>query len=296
MADEEVVLVGDNDIPENFRAPSFTGENAADWISAMEFEFLFLKVPKEELHFTRYMRAFMRLEDEALQRWFEESHDYDQSWEGIKQFVTDCYGEKEADIVRERLRRLRWRGTVQQLDEDLREALDGCAWIHEEELIETFVSLLPEDMKTYWLTKSTPDDGYKHAVKICLDYQNSQGMWMHFRGVPCSTARTSTTDREPKTQQGQQRETTNNSNNKTYSKNPSKLVPLHRLGRCRHCKGEGHYSQACANLRGTKASEDTVCHTCTGKGHFPEECASNLEDGGREIAETTEAERFRRKA
>ncbi|KAL8453633.1 hypothetical protein Emed_000768 [Eimeria media] len=267
----------------------FSGqESPVVFMSVLDFEFKLWKVPEEQ----RYLRALSLLDQAVMYRWIiqaDEYRRYEHTWEGLKQFLAACYGEGDERIVREKLRRLQWKGSVKQLDEELREALDVCTSISDDDLSCYFVARIPEGMRAFWFTKTSPNDSYTHTVNICLDYERIMHRLMHRGEMQASTTTPrSTLDREHQTEHRQWDDT---SSNKSYSSNHNKPIPRHRLGPCRHCNGQGHYSQACVNLSGSRANDDTECFTCKGKGHFSRECANHLPDGGRE-----EAERCRRKA
>ncbi|KAL8442062.1 hypothetical protein Emed_007419 [Eimeria media] len=270
------------DKPKQSLVNKFNGQNPVQWINVLEFEFTQWNVPEKE----RYNRALTLMEEQILHRYLIEKGDYETTWEGIKKFVSTWYGQAEEHTVREKFKRLRWKGSVEQLDKDLRAALDVCTTIPDVDLTSTFVALIPEGMRAYWISKRSPDDRYRHTVTICLDYERVQHQWMQRSYVQTSAAAYGDPSRGPKTQQRQQRDNIS----RTHNNSINRQIPPDRLSPCRHCKGKGHYSQACANLRGTKANENTECFMCKGKGHFAKECANNLANGGKESTGSSKAE------
>ncbi|KAL8441914.1 hypothetical protein Emed_007451 [Eimeria media] len=258
--------------PQYSWAQKFTGKNPAQWINVVELEFDHWNIPESE----RFSRGLALMDPLVLHRWKATASDYEPSWKGLKDFVCTWYGDTDEHTARERLRKLRWKGKVEQLDRDVREALDLCTTIPDEEITSIFVAHIPEAMRAHWYAKEKDTDRYVDAVAICLRYERLQHKWKRLSGMNYASSTLSPREREPKTQQRQSRDTTRQQHG-----NPnSKLIPVDRLGPCRHCRGKGHYSQACANLRGSKASEDTECYKCKGKGHFSKECANNLTGNG----------------
>ncbi|KAL8454835.1 hypothetical protein Emed_000014 [Eimeria media] len=120
------------------------------------------------LHPTQ-QRALTLMESPVLHRYLIEKSEYEPTWEGIKKFVASWYGHAEEHTVREKFKRLRWKGSVDQLDKDLRAALDVCTTIPDVDLTSTFVALIPEGMRAYWISKRDSDDRYRRTVTICLD-------------------------------------------------------------------------------------------------------------------------------
>ncbi|KAL8441947.1 hypothetical protein Emag_006777 [Eimeria magna] len=203
-----------------------------------------LNDPAAETNLTKHSRPLQSYYV-IIHRWHIESDEYEPTWEGLKKFVSAWYGHAEEHTVREKFKRLKWKGSVEQLDKNLRAALDVCTTIPDVDLSSTFVALIPDGMRAFWLSKKTPNDRYKNTVAICLDYERSQHQWMQRSGLQSSATPSSPLDRGLKTQQRQMRDATL----KNYNANQSKPVPPDRLGPCRHCKGRGHYAQACANLQ-----------------------------------------------
>ncbi|KAL8440823.1 hypothetical protein Emed_007648 [Eimeria media] len=141
----------------------FNGQNPVQWIQVLEFEFTQWNVPERD----RYRRALTLMEEQILHRYLIEKGEYEPTWEGLKKFVATWYGQAEEHTVREKLKRLRWKGSVDQLDKELRAALDVCTTIPDVDLTSTFVSLIPEGMRAYWISKREADDRYRRTVAIC---------------------------------------------------------------------------------------------------------------------------------
>ncbi|KAL8442423.1 hypothetical protein Emed_007280 [Eimeria media] len=270
--------------PQYSWAHKFSGRNPAQWINVVELEFDHWGITDSE----RFSRGLALMDPVVLNRWKATAHDFEPSWTGLKDFICTWYGDSDEQTARERLRKVRWKGKVEQLDRDIRDALDLCTTIPEEELTSVFVAHIPEAMRAHWHAKETDTDRYTDAVAICLRYERQQHKWKRLSGMHYASTTLSPPDREPKTQQRQPRGTTRQQNGSSNSR----LVPVDRLGPCRHCGGKGHYTQSCANLRGSRASEDTECYTCNGKGHFAKECANNLTGSGKgkEVSGTMKGE------
>ncbi|KAL8441240.1 hypothetical protein Emag_007339 [Eimeria magna] len=125
---------------QSYYVSKFNGQNPVEWISVLEFEFKQSKVPETE----RYLRALALMDTAVIHRWHIESDEYEPTWEGLKKFVSAWYGHAEEHTVREKFKRLKWKGSVEQLDKDLRAALDVCTTIPDVDLSSIFVALIPE--------------------------------------------------------------------------------------------------------------------------------------------------------
>ncbi|KAL8441954.1 hypothetical protein Emed_007442 [Eimeria media] len=69
----------------------FNGQNPVQWIQVLEFEFTQWNVPEKD----RYKRALTLMEEQVLHRYLIEKGEYEPTWEGIKKFVADWYGQAE---------------------------------------------------------------------------------------------------------------------------------------------------------------------------------------------------------
>ncbi|KAL8453287.1 hypothetical protein Emed_000921 [Eimeria media] len=142
------------------------------------------------------------MEPFVLHRWKSQARDFEPSWKGLKDFIRTWYGDADEYTVRERLRKLHWKETVEQLDRDWREALDICTTIADEELTSTFVAHIPEVMRAYWLTKEKDTDRYIDTVATCLRYERKQQMWRRLSGTQHSSPATARTPSPTKGTQG----------------------------------------------------------------------------------------------
>ncbi|KAL8275151.1 hypothetical protein Esti_000901 [Eimeria stiedai] len=103
---------------------NFKGEDPATWISELEFDFEHRNVPEYE----DYNRAMDFLEPKIIHRWCVSKNKYAHTWQGLKKLIGNRYGRSSEHSARDKLSRLTWKGSVEQLDRNLREALDGAQW------------------------------------------------------------------------------------------------------------------------------------------------------------------------
>lgn len=82
-----------------------------------------------------YNRAMDFLEPKIIHRWCVSKNKYAHTWQGLKKLIGNRYGRSSEHSARDKLSRLTWKGSVEQLDRNLREALDVCIQIFEKQSI-----------------------------------------------------------------------------------------------------------------------------------------------------------------
>ncbi|KAL8442643.1 hypothetical protein Emed_007225 [Eimeria media] len=182
-------------IPQTYGS-KFNGQNPIEWISVMEFEFKQWKVPEEERYCIWKLRS---------------------STGGTSTKVTTSPPGKALSSSCPH-------GMVTPKN------MRVCTSIPDVDLSSTFVALLPEGMRAFWLSKMKPGDRYRHTVAICRDYERAQHQWMQRSCARSSAAST----RDPssgarKQQQKQQRDTNGRPSTKTPSSTADRQAGFHLI-------------------------------------------------------------------
>ncbi|KAL8441241.1 hypothetical protein Emed_007593 [Eimeria media] len=245
-------------------AHKFNGNDPAGWIELMEYEFEFRQTPEER----KFSRALALMDHHVILKWRRGRGKYPQTWEGLKQFLGVRFGKTTEHHAREKLSRLQWKGSVDILDSEIRDAMDMCTAISEKEILSTFLSLVPPSLRSYFSAKSQPGDGYDVAVALCLEQESRERDWTHHSHVRRNGERSgyghpSSTNNRKRPEGGGAR---NSASHAQGSKGPKPP--------CKHCKGRGHHPDSCATKIGSTAPADTMCYVCKGEGHFARECTS----------------------
>lgn len=80
---------------------------------------------------------------ETLHHWIVHMSNYEQAWEGVRQFLMDWYGETNTQEILDQLHAIKWKGSVLQLSREVVNTTEGHEEIDERLLIDTFVGRLP---------------------------------------------------------------------------------------------------------------------------------------------------------
>ena len=269
----------------------FKGEDGRQWINLMEGHFKHTKMAEEH----KYDVALRYFAANVMCDWEARGDTYARTWEGIKQFIADWYDPVTLSSVRERLAKVKWEGSVQKLQNDILRAVGMCTDFTEEQLITNFVGRLPKRLQHKYGTEVAQMKAFQEVVA----YFRLQDHWdkeLARANIEVNTqANYANYLREERDGERQRKVKLDQQS----GKKPQRVVtmgrthgtgtamegdtnktddqrPITRLGPCRYCKGRGHYSQACTNLKGSNAPKETVCYECRGTGHFGRECANKL--------------------
>ncbi|KAL8445313.1 hypothetical protein Emed_005713 [Eimeria media] len=108
----------------------FYGQNAQEWIKFLQFRFKNLHIPREEW----FSKAVDLFAPSVASRWESEDGKFERTWEGLIEFLGKWYGHTSESTVRTRLKKLRWKGSVELLDRDMSDAIGLCNTIPQEDL------------------------------------------------------------------------------------------------------------------------------------------------------------------
>lgn len=275
----------------------FKGEDGRQWINLMEGHFMHARVA-EEHKFDVALRYFA---GNVMCDWQARGETYARTWDGIKQFIAEWYDPVTMSSVRERLAKVKWEGCVQKLQNDLIRAVGMCTDFTEEQLINNFVGRLPRRLQYKYGTEVAKMKTFQEVVAYFKQQDHLDKELARVNLEVHTQANYANLLKEEREGERQRKVTANNKAGKkgsrvvTMSKGhgagtnaegektkTEEQKPVLKLGPCRHCKGRGHFSQTCANLKGTTAPKDTICFECKGTGHWGRECANkrNVEQQG----------------
>lgn len=267
----------------------FKGEDGRQWINLMEGHFMHARVA-EEHKFDVAVRYFA---GNVMCDWQARGETYARTWDGIKQFIAEWYDPVTVSSVRERLAKVKWEGCVQKLQNDIIRAVGMCADFTEEQLINNFVGRLPKRLQYKYGTEVAKMKTFQEVVAYFKQQDHLDKELARVNLEVHTQANYANFLKEEREGERQRKVTTSNKTGRKGSRvvmltkghgggtypegeihKTEEPKPVFKLGPCRHCKGRGHFSQTCANLKGTNAPKDTICFECKGTGHYGRECAN----------------------
>ncbi|KAL8453396.1 hypothetical protein Emed_000895 [Eimeria media] len=258
----------------------FTGSKTEMWILLMEDFFEDYCVPEER----KVLRATDNVSGDVRLRWYDQESAHGSTWEGFKKFLRKCYAEATIHEAREKLRLVKWKGSVKQLYEEIHDVALLCHLLTEEELLLALVGKVPNALSTMWVGRRREFPTWHQVAAFFKDAETDLRELElirrdHNRGASPHNV-TSSLDREKRElrndkalvpREGARR------HDKFRRKVPEGSWTLPKnLSACRNCGGMGHLSQTCASINGSKSQPNVRCFPCQRRGHVAHECTNSL--------------------
>ena len=262
---------------------TFEGKEPRRWIACIEEYCDEWGIPENK----RYSVARTLLHPKITEAWTHKRkvEGKTRTWKNLQQFVTNRYGITSLAIARERLRKVKWKGSAETLKQDILDAVESCREVQDAELIDQFLGRLPVELRRQYTGLRLKTKVFLEVAEVVIELHEADRLG-EMAANSIKQAEREGDDRNGRrdskddfrSSRGRlEQSNKKGANNRGFSRNrnagsraagdrPFKLSP------CRNCGGTGHLSRDCANLKGTKAPPHTQCFECGGKGHYKREC------------------------